>query len=555
MYRLYDFHVGPKKQPQQQRSFHGGQMVLFVRAPGKHDDDNDEDDDDDEIPPLELLSDDGVPVKPASKKPPQNEDDDDHDGPVESNDDFLVVFVAGDKIVLDRATLNQPNNDGWTPLHACCHTVNAQEAGITILSELLKQNADLNQTTKRGPSSFSCGWTPLHIAVAYGLEALALKLIRAGANVNTTNSVKWTPLFEACHRNYATVARELLKAGAQHDVICPEFAMCPYPGQYALAEACRQGAMDTVKVLLEWGVDKNAVNKLGWTALHEAAYHNRIAIVKLLIVYGVDVMVKTAKGSVARDLTIWSDIRTILDDLMKDQAPAASSPKRIQPVRDDGDNGEESGASKSPKRSPATAAAPVVPLSRKEDYALLGDLPSLDARGSAPAIAIKDVDSGDSKARAEDDEDEEEEEGDRSPSKSKHKKGKRRHKTTTSTGDVPDAFKCAVTRKLLKHPLRSPYGQVFERKVMEAWFRDFGNRCPLTGQPLAMAQLTPDATLKAEIREWTQHGRAGGLPSKTASSATASSDTTRAAEPANHEAKELGVSVASASPEIDPYDF
>ncbi|GLE08262.1 hypothetical protein PINS_up019313, partial [Pythium insidiosum] len=274
MYRLYDFHVGPKKH--QQRSFQGGQMILFVRAADDHDDEED-DHTSDKRQQIQVLST-NDPSKGNKRHGGDDDDDDEDDGPDESTDDFLVVFVNGDKILLDKKTLNIPNNDGWTPLHACCHTLNAQDAGIAILKELVDRKENLNLTTRRGPGSFSCGWTPLHIAVAYGLEALALKLIRAGANVNTKNTVGWTPLYDACHRGYATVVRELLKAGAEHDVICPEFALCPYPGQHPLAEAARQGGVEVVKVLLEWGVDKNAVNALGWTALHEAAYHNRVAV-------------------------------------------------------------------------------------------------------------------------------------------------------------------------------------------------------------------------------------------------------------------------------------
>jgi len=107
------------------------------------------------------------------------------------------------------------------------------------------------------------------------------KLLKYKADPNVENSVKWTPLHEACHRGFSGIAKELLAAGAKHGHVCPEFTLCPFPGQTPLGEACRQGHVDTVKALLEWGVDKNAVNKLNWTALHEAAYHNRCEIVRV----------------------------------------------------------------------------------------------------------------------------------------------------------------------------------------------------------------------------------------------------------------------------------
>lgn len=473
LYRLYDFHIGPKNPRDQARGFKGGNMLLIVHSPdadGKF---------------QQLMLENGETIKPAPDKSATTAKPTD-EAPAESQ---LIVYVGSDKIVLDKATLHLPNNDGWTPLHAACHMLNAQEAGIAILKVLVEKKADLNLVTRRGPGSFSCGWTALHIACAYGLEALAIKLIRAGANVNTMNSVGWTPLYDACHRGYTTIAQELLRAGAKVDVICPEFALCPFPGQFPLAEAARQGHGPTVKMLLEWGVNKNATNKLGWTALHEAAYHSRVQIVKMLVVYGADVMLKTDRGSIARDLTIHSEIRTMLEDIASHlPAPAASKPAI---------EAEKPAASPPKQGENAVPGKKVTPLSRKEEYELLGDLPSLNA------ITIQDAEA------AEESDAEEEAEAKPSiaeaPVKEKRKKQSSKKKKKAGAREIPPEFKCAVSLKLLKDPLRSPFGQVFERQVIEAWFRDFGNRCPLTGEPLSLQQLVSDEKLREEIHEW-KHG-------------------------------------------------
>lgn len=545
MYRLYDFHIGPKKA--QPKPFQGGNMILFVHSP----------DDDGKFQQIEL-GDGGSNVKLIKA---QGEDDDQDEDELavtkaESDPNLLVVYVGNDKIVLDKATLNQPNFDNWTPLHSCCHTINAQEAGIAILKELVAQKADLNLATKRGPGSFSCGWTPLHIACAYGLEALTIKLIRAGADVNVQNSVKWTPLYEACHRGYSTVARELLKAGASHDIICPEFALCPFPGQRALAEAARQGHSETVKVLLEWGIDKNATNKHGWTALHEAAYHSRLSIVKMLVIYGADVFAKTEKGSLAKDLTIHSEIRAMLDDLCQ-HGPPTTSPKKEKLLTGGNDEGVAESSPSLKQNSPTkpSAARSSAPLSRKEEYALLGDLPSLNSSGM-PIISIQDVDAqkeakedeDDTKKADEDDELEAKQAGSAAKSKPKKKHHKKRGHAHQEA--PPPEFKCAVSLKLLKDPLHSPYGQVFERQVIEAWFRDFGNRCPLTGEPLTLQQLVSDEKLKNQIRDW-KHG-----PRADEGAAGASESPETGTESKKVEAKPSSAAgPLEASADTDPYDF
>lgn len=528
MYRLYDFHVGPKKH--KQRSFQGSNLVLLVHPP---------DHDDGAVQHVKLLGEDNDKMQLQL----QDKDSDDEENELkESNDTYLILYIGGDKIILDRATLNQPNNDGWTPLHACCHTLVSQDAGITILQELVARKENLNMKTSRGPGSFSCGWTPLHIACAYGLEALTLKLIRAGAEVNTTNSVGWTPLYDACHRGYTTVVSELLKAGAKHDVICPEFALCPFPGQHPLAEAARQGHQDTVKALLEWGVDKNAVNKLGWTALHEAAYHGRVAIIKMLIVYGADVHVQTQKGSMAKDLTISSEIKAMLEDI--GQHAPTSSPKK--PLIEDVSAAED--AKRTPNnemsRSPSKAKR-AVPLSRKEEYELLGDLPALGS-GSQPTISIRDVDEEALDAKEVEEEEESKHDTVISEEEKAPRKKKRVHKKRHK--EIPQEFRCAISLKLMKEPMRSPFGHVFDKASIEAWFRDFGQRCPLTGEALSFTDLEKDEQLEQRIREWKRGEVKKKDGDETDSRKIPSEDLAE-------DAKKVECVASPAPVEDDPYDF
>ncbi|OQR81793.1 hypothetical protein THRCLA_11408 [Thraustotheca clavata] len=443
MYRLYDFHVGKKKyrtmKPQ------GATLVIIDKN--------------------------GV-AKVVEKNAPNDKPKSNCDDDIDENDTekYLIVPVADDQVVLDRSKLYTPNPDGWTPLHASCHTLNTVDAGKLILRAMLEQDKDqtlqvLGTKTSRGPGSFSAGFTPLHIACAYGIEPFALKLIKAKSDVNAKNSVGWTPLHEACHRGFTTIVKQLLHAGADPDAICPEFALCPFAGQTPLGEAARQGHVDVVKVLLDHGVDKNAVNHLNWTALHEASYHNRSEIVRTLIVYGANVLIKTNRGAIPSELTISMEIKTMLDDVGQGQAQAEAahenSPKKPAP---------------SPPKEKATI--PEGPKSRKEDFALLGDLPSFQRLNVPPETDLRD------------------------DIKSIQDKPKKKKRSKKKDVEDPPEFLCAITKKLLKDPVKSPYGHVFERAVIEKWINNYGSRCPVTGEPLALGQLVADDALLSEIEAW-----------------------------------------------------
>jgi len=68
--------------------------------------------------------------------------------------------------------------------------------------------------------------------------------------------------------------------------------------------------------------------------------------------------------------------------------------------------------------------------------------------------------------------------------------------------DAPADFLCALTRTLLRDPMRTPYGHVYDKRMIATWFRTHGSICPLTGQPLAPNELTPDDELKDKITKW-----------------------------------------------------
>lgn len=56
--------------------------------------------------------------------------------------------------------------------------------------------------------------------------------------------------------------------------------------------------------------------------------------------------------------------------------------------------------------------------------------------------------------------------------------------------------RCAINGHVLKEPVRSPYGQVFERATIELWLATRGSICPITNKPLTLADLQPADDLR-----------------------------------------------------------
>ena len=68
--------------------------------------------------------------------------------------------------------------------------------------------------------------------------------------------------------------------------------------------------------------------------------------------------------------------------------------------------------------------------------------------------------------------------------------------------DVPPEFVCELCQKQMSDPVKSVYGNVFEKNAIENWLKTQGHICPLTGAPLGDTDLSPMDELKTRIRKW-----------------------------------------------------
>jgi hypothetical protein len=50
--------------------------------------------------------------------------------------------------------------------------------------------------------------------------------------------------------------------------------------------------------------------------------------------------------------------------------------------------------------------------------------------------------------------------------------------------------------------VKSKYGHSFDRSCILKWLQQHANTCPVTNQPLAPADLSPDAELEKRIHGW-----------------------------------------------------
>jgi len=135
------------------------------------------------------------------------------------------------------------------------------------------------------------GSTALHEAVRYDQLEIADLLIAGGANVKAATRYKITPLSLACSNGNAAMIERLLKAGADANSTSEE-------GQTALMTAALAGKVEAVKTLLAHGAQVNTQEPIkGQSALMWAASEGRTAAAGILIEFGADVKPNRKAGS------------------------------------------------------------------------------------------------------------------------------------------------------------------------------------------------------------------------------------------------------------------
>uniref|UniRef100_A0A2K6DYF7 Ankyrin repeat domain 44 n=1 Tax=Macaca nemestrina TaxID=9545 RepID=A0A2K6DYF7_MACNE len=246
------------------------------------------------------------------------------------------------------ANVNQPNNNGFTPLHFAA----ASTHGALCLELLVNNGADVNIQSKDGKSplhmtavhgrftrsqtliqnggEIDCvdkdGNTPLHVAARYGHELLINTLITSGADTAKCGIHSMFPLHLAALNAHSDCCRKLLSSGQKYSIVSLfsnehvlsagfEIDTPDKFGRTCLHAAAAGGNVECIKLLQSSGADFHKKDKCGRTPLHYAAANCHFHCIETLVTTGANVNETDDWGRTALHYAAASDMdrnKTIL---------------------------------------------------------------------------------------------------------------------------------------------------------------------------------------------------------------------------------------------------
>ncbi len=142
-------------------------------------------------------------------------------------------------------------------------------------------------------------------------------LISCGANINATRNTGLTALMVASQAGSEKVVEYLIQNGADINLITNE-------GADAFIYATQYGNVPCAALLLEAGADINHMDKDG-TALHNATREGKYDSVKFLLEKGIDYKLKNPAGETALDIAKKKDNKRIISLLQNAKGNAINS--------------------------------------------------------------------------------------------------------------------------------------------------------------------------------------------------------------------------------------
>lgn len=240
-------------------------------------------------------------------------------------DEVERVRVA--KLLLDAGAWPDAQDDhGATPLYTA---IKSKREALALL--LIERGADVNTTTSVYIDATE--GTPLHLAAEQANPRLMRALLAAGAEVEAQDSWDFMPLHDAVGARSVECARLLIDAGADVNAggwieqnVTPLISAC---GAFSKWDAARKGETNAemARLLIAAGADVNARAEVHdpfeptevdiMTPLLEAADHEDLATVRVLVAAGADVRVVDEEGRTPLHMIAdgLGDLRDIEDGL------------------------------------------------------------------------------------------------------------------------------------------------------------------------------------------------------------------------------------------------
>ncbi|CDK30214.1 ankyrin repeat domain-containing protein [Candidatus Babela massiliensis] len=153
--------------------------------------------------------------------------------------------------------------------------------------------------------------TALMLASIYGYKEIVEILIKAGADVNTKNYYGYTALIESSSNGHKEIVEMLIKAGTNVDAKNND-------GYTALMWASKNGYKEIVELLIKAGADVDAKSKYcGYTALMLASEKGHKEIVEILLQAGTNVDTKNNEDDTALIFASIYGYKEIVEILIK----------------------------------------------------------------------------------------------------------------------------------------------------------------------------------------------------------------------------------------------
>ncbi|RSL89352.1 hypothetical protein BHE90_001645 [Fusarium euwallaceae] len=220
-------------------------------------------------------------------------------------------------LLLDwKADVNAKGGEHHTALHAAAY--NGHEKVVELLVE---RGAAIND-----PGSEDEGQSPLIQAAAEGHTATVQLLLKLGADSLMRDRGGWSALDESAPPGFDAVVNILI----DHDLAILQSR--DNDGKSALHHTVGQGHVSTVSLLLERGMDVNAVDDEGRSALFGAVRLGNEAIVKVLLKHGANPLIRDKQGWSVLHMAAFHGRTEVGELLIEAGTPINEGHKGISPV-------------------------------------------------------------------------------------------------------------------------------------------------------------------------------------------------------------------------------